>query len=145
MPACKTWNPRGSFPVALTDSGHDFPNHPPAHVGQPEVTSGITIRQPFVIEVEAVEDRGVQVVDARRILHGLEAELIRRAKHGPTLDAAAARRALLMSPDGGGAWKVTETRDLKWRRRRGGWGDCCTQSGLRRRCNGARPSPRGWA
>ncbi len=42
-----------------------FPNHRSMHVRQPAFDAVVVIAQPLVIETEQMQNRGVQVVDAR--------------------------------------------------------------------------------
>ena len=58
-------------------------------VGQAEVAAGVTVGQPRVVEAQAVQHRGVQVVDVDRLLDGAEAELVGRAVNVAAVDAAA--------------------------------------------------------
>ena len=78
----------------LTHSRNDIPHNLPMHVGQPEVSTGISVGKPCVIEAEQVQDRGVQVMDMHRFFDGLVAEIVGRAVDHASLDAAAGQ------PDG---------------------------------------------
>ena len=49
------------------------------HVGQTKIAAGVTVGQPFVVEAQQVQQRGVQVVDADSILDGAESEVVGRA------------------------------------------------------------------
>ncbi len=44
-------------------SGQDVVQHVSVHVGQPVVTSGVTIGELLVIEAHEVKDRGMEIVD----------------------------------------------------------------------------------
>ena len=60
-------------------SGDGLRQHVAVDVGQAEIAAGVAIGQLLVVEAEQVQDRGVQVVDAGRVLNGLEAEIVGRA------------------------------------------------------------------
>ena len=59
------------------------------HIGQPEVSPGVSVREPRVIEAEQVQDRGMQVVDVHRVFDGLVAELIGGTVDDAPLDSTA--------------------------------------------------------
>ncbi len=40
------------------------------HVGEAEIATGVAVGEPFVVEAEEVENRGVQVVDMHRVFCG---------------------------------------------------------------------------
>src|SRR6266849_6470617 len=61
----------------------------PMHVGQPEVATLETVRQPGVVEAKQVKNRRVQIVDVHFILHRIEAEFVALAVSDAGLDAAA--------------------------------------------------------
>ena len=49
---------------------------PSVHIGQPEVTSGMSPGQPFVIESHEMENRRMQVMDVDLVVLGIPAELV---------------------------------------------------------------------
>src|SRR5262245_30361607 len=53
-------------------------HHAPGHVGEPEITPGITVRQALVIEADQMQARGAQVVDVDAVAHGTQAEVVGR-------------------------------------------------------------------
>ena len=75
-----------STPMA---SGNDVVKDFSMHVGEPEVAAGVAVGEALVVEAEQVQDRGVQVVHARGVLDGFEAELVGGAIDGAAADSAA--------------------------------------------------------
>ena len=69
-------------------------------VGQAVVAALELVRQPRVVDAQAVQDRGVQVVDVDRVLGDVVAEVVGLAVGDPGLDAAAGQ------PDGEAAGMV---------------------------------------
>src|SRR5579871_5631727 len=63
----------------------DFIHHLPVNVGQPEVSSGITVRELLVIEPEKPQNGRVEVVHVDRIFCRLETRFIRSAVNIPAL------------------------------------------------------------
>src|SRR6266498_1054574 len=59
-----------------TNSGEQFPDHLPLHVGQAEIAAGAAEGQFFVIKSEQGQDGGVQVVDVDLVLGRLETVFI---------------------------------------------------------------------
>ena len=59
------------------------------HVGQPKIAASVAVGEPLVVEAQQVQHRRVQIMHARRILHGLEAELVGGAVGYAAPDAAA--------------------------------------------------------
>ena len=59
------------------------------NVGEPARCAVVVIGEPFVVEAEQVEDRGVEVVDVDHVLDGLVAELVGGPEAEPMLDAGA--------------------------------------------------------
>src|SRR5262245_26377185 len=64
-------------------------DHVAMHVGQPEVSPLEAVRQPGVIDSQAVQDGGLEVVDVDGVFHDVVAELVGLAVGDPSLDAAA--------------------------------------------------------
>ncbi len=58
------------------------------HVGQAEIAAGVAVGQPFVVEAQQFQERGVQVVYVDLVLDGLEAEFVGGAVHLAAFDAA---------------------------------------------------------
>src|SRR4051794_8913291 len=58
------------------------------HVGQPIIAALRAERQAFVIDPQAVQDRGVEVVDVNRIAHDVVAVIVGFAVNVTGLDAA---------------------------------------------------------
>ena len=54
----------------------DVPHNLAVHVGQAEVSAGVAVGEPGVVEAQQVQDRGVQVVDVDGFLDGPVAELV---------------------------------------------------------------------
>ena len=70
-------------------SREHFVNNLAMHVGQTEVSSGVAIRETFVVKAQQMQDRCVQVVNVHSVLNGLETEFVRGAVHHSAADAAA--------------------------------------------------------
>ena len=70
-------------------SNQDLLNNLAVNIGQAEVTAAIAIREPFVVESEKMESRGMQIMHVRAFLDRFEPELVRGAVGHTTLDAAA--------------------------------------------------------
>src|SRR5688572_25361168 len=68
---------------------NNLPHHLSGNICETEIASGVAVGQSFMIEAEQVQHRGVQIVNARAILNGLETELIRGAVNRAALHAAA--------------------------------------------------------
>ena len=45
-------------------------------VGQPEFSSGVEVRQPFVVKPKQMQDRRLQIVNVDRIVDDVKAEII---------------------------------------------------------------------
>ena len=59
------------------------------HIRQAELAALEAIGEAFVIDAEAMENRGLEVVDVHGILQGIEAEIIRATESHTGLDTAA--------------------------------------------------------
>ncbi len=70
-------------------SGQDLLDHRAMHVGQAMVPALVLEGQPGVVDAQAVQDRGVQVVDVDGISDDVVAEVVGGAVGDPGLDAAA--------------------------------------------------------
>ena len=55
---------------------NDFPDNPPVHVGQPEISSRVAIRELLVIESQKMENRGVEVMNVHLVIRCGKAELV---------------------------------------------------------------------
>ena len=66
------------------------------HVGQPKVAAGVVERQPFVIESQQVQNRGVPVVNVHRVFYRLISEVV-----GRTVDVSAPAHAVDIVGTGG--------------------------------------------
>ena len=75
--------------VRPTVSGQNLLNDFARHIGEAVTAAVVEVGQPFVIHPEQVEHRGVQVVDADAVHHGLVADLIGLAVARAALDARA--------------------------------------------------------
>src|SRR5262245_31597551 len=79
-------------PAHVRDSpstlGQNRFNHPTPDVGQAVIAAGVTVREPFMVEAEQVQQGGVEVVNVNRVHHSAEAELVGGAVGRPALDAA---------------------------------------------------------
>ena len=84
----------------MVRSGQDVLDHLAVHVGQPVVPALELVGQPRVIDAQAMEDRGVQVVDVDRVAGDVVAEVVGLAVGDAGLDAAAGQ------PDGEAAGVV---------------------------------------
>src|SRR3712207_6587087 len=73
--------------AALLSSCQEFHDDVPVDVRQAEVTSGVAVGEPFMVEAEQVQDGGVQVVHVDLVLDRLEAELVGGAVDVAALDA----------------------------------------------------------
>ena len=58
------------------------------HIGEAEIPTGVAVSELLVVEAEETQDRGMQVVDVHRLLHGFESELVRRPVYLATLHPA---------------------------------------------------------
>ena len=64
-------------PFSLSASGigrldEDVLDDVAEHVGQPKITTGISVSQPLVVQSEQVQDRGVQVVEVDLVADGFD-------------------------------------------------------------------------
>ena len=73
----------------MASSGEHRANHVSADVGEAEVAALKTISEPFVIESEEVQDRGVQIIYMHRIPDHAPANLIGFTNRLPALDPGA--------------------------------------------------------
>ena len=80
--------------------------HLPRDIGEPEVPPLETVDQPFVIQPEQVQDRGVQIVDVDRVLHHSPSEVVRLPNDRPPFHAATGQ------PQGEGQRMMIATGDL---------------------------------
>ena len=55
------------------------------HIGQPEITTRISVRELLVIEAEQMQQRRVQIMHVDLVLRRCESELIRRPVNEPLL------------------------------------------------------------
>src|SRR4051794_20143666 len=60
-------------------SGQQLLDDDAVDVGETEVPPGVAIGQLLMVEAQQVQHRGVKVMDVDLLLHGGEAELVRRA------------------------------------------------------------------
>ena len=81
-------------------SRQDRLDHRAVHVGQAVVAALVLEGQPGVVDAQAVQDRGVQVVDVDRVLDDVVAEVVGLAVGDAGLDPAAGQ------PDGEAAGMV---------------------------------------
>ena len=58
------------------------------YIGKSKVSAGVTVSQFGVIHPQAIQHRGVQVMNRHTIFNRLEAELIRSAVNESTFDSA---------------------------------------------------------
>ena len=72
------WTMEGSEPRFVTHASTGFTDVP-VHVGEAALDAVVVEAEALVIEAEQVEHGGVEVVDGGHVLHGLVAEVIRRA------------------------------------------------------------------
>ena len=63
-------------------------DHFPGDVGETFVASAVADREAFVIHAEEMQDRGVEVVHADFILHGVQAEIVGLADRCSALGSA---------------------------------------------------------
>ena len=59
-----------------TRSGEDGFDEAAVDVGEPELAALVGVGEPFVIEAEAVEEGGLEIVDVDGILDDVEAEFV---------------------------------------------------------------------
>ena len=64
-------------------------DHFPGDIGQSKITTAVTVRKLGVVDAEQVQNGRVDVVDVDGLVDGLEAEVVRGAVDGASLDAAA--------------------------------------------------------
>ena len=58
------------------------------NIRQPEVATLIAVRQPFVVETHAVQNRRIEIVNMDRILHNVVTVVIRLTERHARLDPA---------------------------------------------------------
>ena len=56
------------------------------HIGQPEVSALVAVREFFVIDSERVQNRGVQVVNMDWLFDDVVTEIVSRTVHGSRLN-----------------------------------------------------------
>src|SRR5271157_1910273 len=56
-------------------------HHVPRHIRQPEIPSHVVVRQPRVLQPEAMQDRRLQIVHVNLVLHHVHAQIVRLADH----------------------------------------------------------------
>ena len=54
----------------------------PVHIGEAEITPSVVVGKPLVVKTQKVEQGGLQVVNAHRVLCDMEPEVIGRAVGG---------------------------------------------------------------
>ena len=59
------------------------------HICKPEASPLVFVRQPFVVDAEQMEQRGLQVVHVHRVLYDVVAEVVGLPVGQSSLDAAA--------------------------------------------------------
>ena len=64
-------------------------HHIPCHVGQAEVATLMAVGELQMVQAQAMEQAGVQVMDVNLVLDHVQAELVGLAHHLTALDAAA--------------------------------------------------------
>src|SRR5687767_6508413 len=77
-------------------SGEEIFHHMAVHIREAEVTAGVEVGEPFVVQPEAMEDGGLDVMDMDRVFHDVVTEFIGCAIGLAALDATAGH------PDGEG-------------------------------------------
>src|SRR5262245_53066377 len=70
-------------------SGQDSADHISVDVGQTIVAAGMAEREPFVIQAEQMEDRGVEVMHVDPVFGNGNAILVRRPVDDPAFHSAA--------------------------------------------------------
>ena len=70
-------------------SGDDFLDHPASHIGKAEISPGVAVGQPLVVDAEQVQDRRVQIVDMYFVDHRVIAVVIGFTIGQATTDPAA--------------------------------------------------------
>ena len=73
-------------PLSCQDVPHDIS----MHVRQPEISS-LPVSQPFAVDSQAVEQRGIEVVDMDRVVDDIVAKVVRRSVDEPRIDPPAIR------------------------------------------------------
>ncbi len=63
-------------------------HHISVDVGQSKITAGVAVGELFVVEAEAVEHGGVEVVDVDAVFDGLESEVVGGAVDVAAFDAS---------------------------------------------------------
>ena len=59
------------------------------HIGEPEITALGPEGQPFMIDAEAMENRGVEVVDVNAVVHEVVGEVVGLTENEPALHTTA--------------------------------------------------------
>src|SRR4051812_38463690 len=81
--------PTAYSPPLPRHSSQQLVTNPPLVDRGPFGAALMAIDQLGVVDAQAVEDRGVDVVDVQAVFDGVEADLVGPADHGAGLDAAA--------------------------------------------------------
>lgn len=69
-------------------SGDDLSNDFPRHIGQPEIATGVSIRQLFVIDPQLMQDRRMKVVDMNPIVDRTKTKIVGLTKRHSASDTA---------------------------------------------------------
>ncbi len=77
------------YPANLRALGQYFVDDLAMDIGQAEIAALMSECQPLVIDAQAVQNRGVKVVDVNRVLLHVVAEVVCFAEHDTGLDTAA--------------------------------------------------------
>src|SRR5438876_5309106 len=73
-------------------------HHLTMHIRQPEIPPLEPIRQPRMVDPQAVQNRRVEIMHVHRVLHDVVAVIIRLAVADPRLDSAAGHPERKASP-----------------------------------------------
>lgn len=95
--------------------GQHFANHVATDVGKAKIPTGVTIGETFVVQAQAVQDRGLQIVYMHRILGDSEAQFIglsddSASPHATTGDPQAEAVGVVIPSDAGGIGRVSPLR-----------------------------------
>ena len=69
-PACiLPWHSHATLGMLACLSGQQGLDHVPMNIGQPEIAALVVIRQAFMVDAEAAEDGGVEIVNVDSVLN----------------------------------------------------------------------------
>src|SRR5215472_11793868 len=70
---------------------NDLVNHVSGNIGQPKVTTAVTIRQFCMVDSQQIQNSGMDIVHVDGLLDGFPPEIVGRSKRHPALDSASSQ------------------------------------------------------